>query len=141
VPPVFPTPRRPGAEDLERHRFLTEAIESLIRRSEQNSAAKELFFRFDADRSGSISAHDFCSIVQQSGVGLEVTAPVLWAAAVRCLPRGAGAHTRSFEEGRVQLGEFIKFNGYAGAMGLPSVVADVPHHGMQALVEKSSHAK
>ena len=49
APPVVPTPRRPDAADLERHRSLTDSIESLIHKSEQKdqilSAAKEVFDR------------------------------------------------------------------------------------------------
>lgn len=111
MPPVFPTPRRPGAEDLERHRFLTESIQSLIRRSEINSAAVELFSRFDTESSGSISARDFCSIVQQIGVTAEVAPSELWAAVLKCLPRSTGAHAGGLDEGYVRLNEFRKFYG------------------------------
>lgn len=68
APPVFPTPRRPDATDLERHRSLTESIESLIHKSEQkdliNSAAKEVFDRFNHGEDGRISQLEFCTLVQ-----------------------------------------------------------------------------
>lgn len=70
APPVFPTPRRPDAVDLERHRSLTESIESLIHKSEQkdmiNSAAKEVFDRFNRGDDGRISQLEFCTLVQVS---------------------------------------------------------------------------
>ena len=43
APPVVPTPRRPDAADLERHRSLTDSIESLIHKFQDFSVT----FLFD----------------------------------------------------------------------------------------------
>ena len=82
APPVFPTPRRPDAVDLERHRSLTESIESLIHKSEQkdliNSAAKEVFDRFNRGEDGRISQLEFCTLVQVSEALLLCPALLYW---------------------------------------------------------------
>ena len=99
APPVFPTPRRPDAVDLERHRSLTDSIESLIHKSEQkdiiNSAAKEVFDRFNRGEDGRISQMEFCTLVQNFGVGMDATAPRLWelCAPTLCGPPGRPAGT------------------------------------------------
>ena len=96
APPVFPTPRRPDAVDLQRHRSLTDSIESLIHKSEQkdliNSAAKEVFDRFNRGEDGRISQLEFCTLVQNFGVGMDLSALRLWEL---CAPTlGPSARTR-----------------------------------------------
>ena len=138
APPVFPTPRRPDAVDLERHRSLTESIESLIHKSEQkdliNAAAKEVFDRFNHGEDGRISQLEFCTLVQVSGratvavpsfallsltyrvlraqnfgVGMTLSAPQLWALCAPTLGPATGPGRPGWGSCRLSLREFQSF--------------------------------